>query len=113
MNSAPTEVLVDTEYITITMEGGMRMPRPPEVVMIPAPNVLGKPALTMAGSRMDPMATTVAGLEPDTAAKRAQASTPARPRPPYQCPTIVVSDGQATGRQVYDLDVSSMAFDGQ
>src|SRR5574337_914991 len=88
MTSAPTEVLVDTEYITITMEGGMRMPRPPEVVMTPAPNLLGKPARTMAGSRMEPMATTVAGLEPDTAAKRAQARTPARPRPPYQWPTM-------------------------
>ena len=28
-NSAPTEVLVDTEYITITMDGGIRMPRHP------------------------------------------------------------------------------------
>jgi hypothetical protein len=91
MNSAPTEVLVDTEYITITMEGGIRMPSAPEVVMTPAPKRFGKPALTMAGSRMEPIATTVAGLEPDTAANSAQASTPPRPRPPCQWPTIEVA----------------------
>ncbi len=88
MNMAPTEVLVATEYITITMDGGIRMPSAPEVVTMPAPNLLGKPALSIAGSRMEPMATTVAGLEPETAAKSAQAATPARPNPPYQCPTI-------------------------
>ena len=41
MNKAPTEVLVDTEYITITIEGGMRMPSAPDVVITPAPNRLG------------------------------------------------------------------------
>ena len=56
--------------------------------MTPAPNFLGKPALTMAGSRIEPIATTVAGEEPEIAANRAQASTPDRPRPPYQWPTI-------------------------
>ena len=91
MNKAPTEVLVATEYITITMDGGIRMPKAPEVVMTPAPNLLGNPALTMAGSRMEPMATTVAGLEPDTAANKAQASTPPSPRPPYQWPTMAVA----------------------
>ena len=84
MNSAPTEVLVATEYMTITMEGGMRMPSAPEVVMIPAPNLFGNPALIIAGSRIEPIATTVAGEEPETAANSAQASTPARPRPPCQ-----------------------------
>ena len=91
MNSAPTEVLVATEYITITMDGGIRMPSAPAVVMMPAPNLLGKPARTIAGSRIEPIATTVAGDEPDTAANSAQANTPARPRPPYQWPTIEVA----------------------
>ncbi len=89
MNSAPTLVLVATEYITITMLGGIRMPKAPEVVITPAPNLLGKPAFTIAGSKIEPIATTVAGLEPDTAANRAQASTPASPRPPYQWPTML------------------------
>ena len=38
-----------------------------------------------------PIAITVAGEEPDTAANSAQAITPASPRPPYQCPTIDVA----------------------
>src|SRR5512142_2130497 len=91
MKSAPTDVFVATEYITITMDGGMRMPSAPEVVTTPAPKRFGNPALTMAGMRIEPMATTVAGLEPDTAAKRAQAITPAKPSPPYQWPTMVVA----------------------
>ena len=41
MNMAPTEVLVATEYITMTMEGGIRMPSAPEVVTTPAPNFWG------------------------------------------------------------------------
>ena len=91
MKSAPTEVLVDTEYITITIDGGIRMPSAPEVVMTPAPKRLGKPARTIAGSRIAPIATTVAGDDPETAAKSAQASTPARPSPPWKWPTIEVA----------------------
>ena len=41
MNSEPTEVLVDTEYITITIEGGIRMPKAPDVVTTPAPKDFG------------------------------------------------------------------------
>ena len=59
--------------------------------MTPAPNLLGNPCRTMAGRRMEPIATTVAGLEPDTAANSAHAITPARARPPYQWPTMVVA----------------------
>src|SRR5205085_3343448 len=71
MKSWPTEVLVDTEYITITIDGGIRMPSAPEVVMTPAPKRGGKPALTMAGSRIEPIAITHAGDEPESAAKSA------------------------------------------
>jgi hypothetical protein len=92
MNSAPTEVLVATEYMTMTIDGGIRMPSAPEVVITPAPNLFGKPALSIAGMRIDPIATTVAGDEPETAANKAQATTPARPRPPYQCPTMLVAN---------------------
>ncbi|KFB70308.1 MAG: hypothetical protein AW09_004612 [Candidatus Accumulibacter phosphatis] len=92
MNSAPTEVLVATEYMTITIDGGIRMPSAPDVVITPAPNLFGKPALTIAGMRIEPIATTVAGDDPETAANSAQARTPARPRPPYQCPTMLVAN---------------------
>src|SRR5947199_10796804 len=91
MNSVPTDVLVATEYITITIDGGIRMPSAPEVVMTPAPKRLGKPCFTIAGIMIEPIAITVAGEEPDTAANSAQAITPASPRPPYQCPTIEVA----------------------
>ena len=40
---------------------------------------------------IEPIAITVAGEDPDTAANSAQAITPASPRPPYQCPTIEVA----------------------
>ena len=88
MNSCPTDVLVATEYITMTIEGGISMPSAPDVVITPAPNFFGKPWLTMAGRMIDPIATTVAGDEPDTAANSAHAITPASARPPCQCPTI-------------------------
>src|SRR4051812_22416285 len=88
MNSCPTDELVATAYITITMDGGIRMPSAPDVVMTPAPKRAGKPCRIIAGSTMEPMATTVAGDEPDTAAKSAHARTPASPRPPAQWPTM-------------------------
>ena len=91
MKSWPTEVLVDTAYITITIDGGIRMPRAPEVVMTPAPKRGGKPALTIAGNRIEPIAMTQAGDDPESAAKIAHASTAARPRPPYQWPTSEVA----------------------
>src|SRR5438034_8032529 len=88
MNSAPTDVLVATAYITITIDGGIRMPSAPDVVITPAPNRAGKPCFTIAGRMIEPMATTVAGELPETAAKSAHAMTPARPSPPAQWPTI-------------------------
>src|SRR3982751_4053862 len=91
MNSAPTDVLVATAYITITIDGGIRMPSAPDVVITPAPKRAGKPCLTIAGRMIEPIATTVAGELPDTAANRAQAITPARPSPPYQWPIMEVA----------------------
>src|SRR5437762_943014 len=40
---------------------------------------------------IEPMPTTVATDEPEIAANNAQATTPARPSPPYQCPIIEVA----------------------
>ncbi len=37
------------------------------------------------------MPTTVATDDPEIAANKAQATTPARPRPPYQCPIIALA----------------------
>ena len=44
----------------------------------------------MAGIMIEPIATTVATLDPEMAANMAQAATPARPSPPGRCPTTEV-----------------------
>src|SRR5690242_11512676 len=91
MNSLPTDELVETANSTIGIDGGMRMPSEPDVVMTPAPKRLGNPCAAMAGSSTEPIATTVAGDEPEIAANSAQATTAASARPPYQWPTIDVA----------------------
>ena len=68
------------------------MPSAPEVVITPAPKRLGKPCCTIAGRMIAPIATTVAGDDPEIAANSAQAITPASPRPPYQCPISEVAN---------------------
>src|SRR4029079_7833460 len=82
MNSLPTDELVATAYSTIGIDGGIRMPSEPEVVMTPAPNRFGKPCATIAGRMTEPIATTVAGDEPDTAANSAPASPQDSTSPP-------------------------------
>src|SRR3954449_8336708 len=90
MNSLPTETLVDTAYSTIGIDGGMRIPSEPEVVITPAPKRFGNPCATIAGRITEPIATTVAGDEPEMAANSAHATTPDKARPPYQWPTNAV-----------------------
>ena len=87
MNSAPIEELVDTPNKTRMIDGGTRVPSAPEVAITPAPKRLGKPCSTIAGMMIEPIATTVATLEPLIAANKAQAATPASPNPPGQWPT--------------------------
>ena len=41
MNNLPTDVSVAAEYTTITIDGGIRMPRVPALQMMPAPNAFG------------------------------------------------------------------------
>ena len=40
-NSAPIEVLVEMAKITLGMEGSIKMPNEPAVMMTPAPNAIG------------------------------------------------------------------------
>src|SRR4029079_17147842 len=91
MNSLPTDELVATAYSTIGIDGGIRMPSEPDVVITPAPNRFGKPCATIAGRITEPIATTVAGEEPEIAANHAHAPTPESARPPYQWPTSEVA----------------------
>ena len=76
MNSAPTEVLVDTEYITITIDGGIRMPSAPEVVMTPAPKRLrearARPSPAAGSSRSPPPSPATSRRPRRTARRRAR-----------------------------------------
>ena len=62
-------------------------PRPPDTTSRPAVRSPGYPRSTISPYSMVPMAITVAGAEPDRAAKNAQAKTSARPIPPRTLPT--------------------------
>ena len=59
------------------MEGGIRIPNEPEEVITPTLKRFGYPALTIAGNITEPIAITVAGLEPEIVAKKAHANTAA------------------------------------
>ena len=69
------------------MEGGIRIPRVPALVMTPAAKLSGYPALTMPTMTIEPIAATVAGEDPETAAKIMHAMTEAMAIPPLICPT--------------------------
>ena len=56
----------------------------PAMVQAGYPKRFGNPCATIAGRITEPIATTVAGDEPEMAANRAQASTAESARPPYQ-----------------------------
>src|SRR5699024_3314399 len=70
------------------IDGGMRMPRDPEVATRPVENFFGYPFFTIAGIISAPTATTVAGDDPETAAKNMQASTVVIAIPPRRWPTM-------------------------
>ena len=66
------------------------MPRVPALAMTPAAKSLEYPTWRMPAITMEPMATTVAGEEPESAAKSIQANTPAIARPPGRWPTMAM-----------------------
>ena len=63
------------------------MPIAPALAIRAEEKPLSYPALTIAGIRMDPSAATVAGPEPEIAAKKQQVTTPTIAKPPVICPT--------------------------
>ena len=65
----------------------MTIPSDPDTVINPRENFSPYPALIRAGIMMEPMATTVAGEEPEMAAKKMQARMPAMASPPGNQPT--------------------------
>ena len=69
-------------YRIIGMLGGIRMPRVPPAATVPSTTVRLYPRDSISGIAIAPMVTAVATLEPEIAAKIAQAKTVATPRPP-------------------------------
>ena len=57
------------------MLGGIMGPRPPDTVSSPAQRALGYPSFTISGYSIEPIARTVAGADPERAAKNAHART--------------------------------------
>ncbi len=68
------------------------MPSVPALQMTPAANSLVYPASFIAAITIVPMATTVAGDDPDSAANIMQAKTPAMARPPRKWPTQAIEN---------------------
>ncbi len=68
------------------------MPRVPALQITPAANSLVYPTCRMPAITMEPMATTVAGDEPERAANSMQAKTPAMANPPGKCPTQAIEN---------------------
>ena len=81
-NIRPTETSTDAAYTTITIDGGIRIPNVPALHMIPAANSFEYPTWTIPPMTIVPIATTVAGEEPDNAANNMHAKTPAIAKPP-------------------------------
>ena len=68
------------------------MPNVPAFAMTPAANSLEYPTCLIPAMTIVPMATTVAGEEPDKAANSIQANTPAIANPPGKCPTMAIEN---------------------
>ena len=77
---------VARQYTTIGIEGGMRMPSEPAAVTIPTENFSSYFAFIRAGIMIEPIAATVAGDDPEIAAKNAHAAVAAIARPPGSRP---------------------------
>lgn len=73
---------VHTPMVTIRMLGGIRGPKLPATEIMPPANSSSYPSLSISGYMMPPMAETVAGAEPDRAAKKEQATMEVMARPP-------------------------------
>jgi hypothetical protein len=69
----------------------MRMPSVPAFAIMPAANSFEYPTCRMPAMAIVPIATTVAGEEPDSAANIMQARTLAMARPPRKWPTVAIA----------------------
>ena len=72
------------------MDGGIKIPKVPALHMTPAAKSLLYPTFVMAAMTIEPIATTVAGEEPERAANIMHANTPAIAKPPWKWPTHAI-----------------------
>ena len=82
MNNSATEVFMTMQYIIMGIDGGITIPNDPADVTRPIEKRSSYPAFLRAGNMMDPIATTVAGLDPDKAAKKVHDKVAASASPP-------------------------------
>lgn len=83
------EVSAIEPYTTKVMEGGIITPIAPEAAINAAEKEGEYPDLIMAGTRITPSAATVAGPDPEIAAKKQDTMTHTMAIPPFRCPTQV------------------------
>ena len=89
-NILPTDTSVADAYTTITIDGGINIPNVPAFAITPAANSFEYPTCLIPAITIVPIATTVAGDDPDKAANSMQAKTPAIASPPGKCPTTAI-----------------------
>jgi len=80
------EVLVETPYTTMGILGGIITPMLPAVAISARVKLLLYPFCSIVGMTIEPIAATVAGPDPDTAAKNIQSTTVTVARPPVNLP---------------------------
>ena len=83
----PTDTFAIELYTTKEMDGGMMIPIPPAVAIRADASPLLYPTEVMAGMMIPPRAATVAGPDPEIAAKKHATSTHTKASPPLICPT--------------------------
>ncbi|MPN36647.1 hypothetical protein SDC9_184157 [bioreactor metagenome] len=88
IKSSPTEAPETTPYMTKGIDGGIITPIEPAAAVSAAAKSSSYIFAFMAGIMNDPIAETVAGPEPDIAAKNMQAVTVTIASPPMTAPTI-------------------------
>ena len=86
MNKSVIDASAIEPYTTNVIDGGMTTPIAPPAAISAQENAAGYPAFTNAGIIINPNAATVAGPEPEIAAKKQDTTTQTIAIPPLICP---------------------------
>ncbi len=85
---SPVDAPVVTEYVTIGILGGIIVPRKPATEHVVTAKRLSYPASIMEGTKIEPIAITVAVAEPEIAPMNAEATNATIASPPGRPPTM-------------------------